>query len=37
MNNAAPQMLATINFNEGHRYADFNPKTDKVAPYALPA
>ena len=35
INNAAPQILATINFNQGHRYADFNPSTDKKAPYAL--
>ena len=35
INNAAPQILSVINFNQGHRYADFNPKTDKVAPYAL--
>ncbi len=35
INNAVPQILSVINYNEGHRYADFNPKTDKVAPYAL--
>ncbi len=35
INNAAPQILSTINFNQGHRYADFNPSTDKKAPYAL--
>ena len=32
---AAPQILQMIEFNQGNRYADFNPKTDKVAPYAL--
>ncbi len=32
---AAPQILKMIEFNQGNRYADFNPKTDKVAPYAL--
>lgn len=35
INNAAPQILSVVNFNQGHRYADFNPKTDKVAPFAL--
>ena len=35
VNNAVPQILSVVNFNQGHRYADFNPKTDKVAPYAL--
>ncbi len=32
---AAPRLLQMIEFNQGNRYADFNPKTDKVAPYAL--
>ena len=32
---AAPQILNMIEFNQGNRYAEFNPKTDKVAPYAL--
>ena len=35
INQAAPEILSVVNFNQGHRYADFNPKTDKVAPYAL--
>lgn len=34
---ATPQILAMVNYNEGHRYADFNPKTDKVAAYGLAA
>jgi uncharacterized membrane-anchored protein len=32
---ATPQVVGMIEFNEGHRYADFNPKTDKVAAYGL--
>lgn len=32
---AMPKVLAMVNFNEGHRYADFNPKTDKVAAYGI--
>ena len=35
INNVAPSLLSTINFNPGHTYADFNPKTDKVAAYGL--
>ncbi len=35
INNIAPSLLDTVNFKEGHRYADFNPKTDKVAAYGL--
>lgn len=35
--NATPQILAMVNYNQGHRYADFNPKTDKVAAYGLAA
>lgn len=30
-----PDVLAMVNFNEGHRYADYNPKTDKVAAYGI--
>jgi uncharacterized membrane-anchored protein len=30
-----PEVLSMVNFNEGHRYADFNPKTDKVAAYGI--
>jgi uncharacterized membrane-anchored protein len=33
----APQILAMVNFNEGHRYADFDSKTDKVATYGIAA
>jgi uncharacterized membrane-anchored protein len=32
-----PQILEMVNFNEGHRYADFDGKTDKVAAYGLAA
>ena len=35
INNLVPSLISTVNFNQGHTYADFNPKTDKVAPYAL--
>ena len=35
INNLAPSLLSTVNFNAGHRYADFNPKTDKVAAFGL--
>ncbi len=34
---ATPRILAAIDFNPGHRYADFNPKTDKIAEYGLAA
>ena len=34
---AAPSILATVNFQDGHRYADFDSKTDKVATYGLAA
>ena len=34
---AAPQILSMVNFQQGNRYADFNPKTDKVAAYGLAA
>ena len=30
-----PQILGMIDFNEGNRYADFDPKVDKVAAYGL--
>lgn len=32
-----PQLLASINFNEGHRFIDFNPEVDKLAAYGLGA
>lgn len=34
---AAPAVLAMVDFQEGHRYTDFNPSTDKVATYGLAA
>lgn len=34
---ATPSILAMVNFQDGHRYADFNPSTDKVATYGLAA
>lgn len=34
---ATPSILATVNFQEGHRYADFTESTDKVATYGLAA
>ncbi|TDM08937.1 MAG: DUF2167 domain-containing protein [Ideonella sp. MAG2] len=34
---AAHTMLAALNFDDGKRYADFNPSTDKVAEYGLAA
>ena len=33
----AKQLLASLNFNDGKRYADFNSSTDKVAEYGLAA
>jgi len=34
---ATPALLSMVNFQEGHRYADFNDDTDKVATYGLAA
>lgn len=34
---ATPAILSAIEFNPGHRYGDFNPKSDKVATYGLAA
>ena len=34
---ATPTVLASVNFNEGHRYADFDPSVDKVAAYGIGA
>ncbi len=34
---ATPTLLGMIDFQEGHRYADFNGSTDKVAAYGLAA
>lgn len=32
-----PKVLASTNFTEGNRYADYNPGTDKLASYGLAA
>lgn len=32
-----PQILGMVDFNEGSRYADFDPKVDKVATYGIAA
>jgi uncharacterized membrane-anchored protein len=32
-----PQILGMVNFDPGNRYADFNPKVDKVAAYGIAA
>jgi uncharacterized membrane-anchored protein len=34
---ATPQILSMVDFNEGHRYADYTPGTDKLAKYGLAA
>ncbi|MEO5958922.1 MAG: DUF2167 domain-containing protein [Opitutaceae bacterium] len=34
---ATPSILAAVNFQEGHRYADFTEGTDKVATYGIAA
>lgn len=34
---AARELLAAVRFNDGKRYEDFNPDTDKVAAYGLAA
>jgi uncharacterized membrane-anchored protein len=34
---ATPALLSMVDFQEGHRYADFNTDTDKVATYGLAA
>ena len=34
---ATPAVLAMVDFQEGHRYTDFNASTDKVAAYGLAA
>ena len=34
---ATPTILATVNFQEGHRYTDFNSSTDKMATYGVAA
>jgi uncharacterized membrane-anchored protein len=32
-----PKILSMVNFNDGNRYADFDPKIDKVAEYGIAA
>ena len=32
-----PKILSMVNFNDGNRYADFDPKVDKVAEYGIAA
>jgi uncharacterized membrane-anchored protein len=32
-----PQILGMVDFNQGNRYADFDPKVDKVAAYGIAA
>jgi uncharacterized membrane-anchored protein len=32
-----PQILSMVDFKDGNRYADFDPKTDKVAKYGIAA
>jgi uncharacterized membrane-anchored protein len=32
-----PQILGMVDFKEGHRYADFDPKIDKVATFGIAA
>ncbi|MEY2880684.1 MAG: putative rane protein [Verrucomicrobiota bacterium] len=34
---ATPALLAAVNFQDGHRYADFKEGTDKVATYGIAA
>ncbi len=34
---ARSQILGMVDYKQGHRYADFNPKTDKVAAYGVAA
>jgi uncharacterized membrane-anchored protein len=34
---ATPSILAMVDFQDGHRYADFNASTDKVATYGIAA
>jgi uncharacterized membrane-anchored protein len=32
-----PEVLQSVNFNQGHRYTDFIPSRDKVAVYGIGA
>lgn len=33
----SPQILSAVEFTDGNRYADFNPKTDKLAEFGIAA
>lgn len=35
VNNNIEPILSSVNFNEGHRYGDFNPDMDQVAAYGI--
>lgn len=35
VNNQIQPILSSVNFNDGNRYADFNPDIDKVAAYGI--
>jgi len=35
--NQMPQILGMVDFSQGNRYADFDPKSDKVAAYGIAA
>jgi hypothetical protein len=37
IDNQTPQILGMVDFQQGNRYADFDPKTDKVAEYGIAA
>ncbi len=37
INEQMPQVLGMVNFDQGNRYADFDPSVDKVAKYGLAA
>jgi uncharacterized membrane-anchored protein len=37
INEQAPKILGMVDFKEGSRYADFDPKVDKVAAYGIAA
>jgi uncharacterized membrane-anchored protein len=34
---ATPSILGMVNFQDGNRYSDFNPSTDKIATYGIAA
>ena len=37
IDNQIPKILGMVDYKEGNRYADFDPKTDKVAKYGIAA